>query len=100
MENDRVPGDLWGKSNVPVVLNNPYSEAEQVRGRGWGCFGWENQNSQGLWECDPSWRALTAQRTCRDKVWPQKLEVMDPRGCLGQELQWLWFRQGMEVTGE
>ncbi|XP_061226509.1 nitric oxide synthase 1 [Neopsephotus bourkii] len=29
MENDRVLGDLWGKSNVPVVLNNPYSEAEQ-----------------------------------------------------------------------
>ncbi|CAM9548384.1 unnamed protein product [Bubo scandiacus] len=29
MENDRVFGDLWGKSNVPVVLNNPYSEAEQ-----------------------------------------------------------------------
>ncbi|XP_010718869.1 nitric oxide synthase, brain [Meleagris gallopavo] len=30
MENDRVFGDLWGKSNVPVVLNNPYSEAEQT----------------------------------------------------------------------
>uniref|UniRef100_A0A8B9SWB9 Nitric oxide synthase n=1 Tax=Anas platyrhynchos TaxID=8839 RepID=A0A8B9SWB9_ANAPL len=29
MENDRVVGDLWGKSNAPVVLNNPYSEAEQ-----------------------------------------------------------------------
>ncbi|XP_040433179.1 nitric oxide synthase, brain isoform X2 [Cygnus olor] len=29
MENDRVLGDLWGKSNVPTVLNNPYSEAEQ-----------------------------------------------------------------------
>ncbi|NXG14258.1 NOS1 protein, partial [Grallaria varia] len=29
MENDRVLGDLWGKSNAPVVLNNPYSEAEQ-----------------------------------------------------------------------
>uniref|UniRef100_A0A8C3L9F3 Nitric oxide synthase n=1 Tax=Chrysolophus pictus TaxID=9089 RepID=A0A8C3L9F3_CHRPC len=29
MENDRVFGDLWGKSNAPVVLNNPYSEAEQ-----------------------------------------------------------------------
>ncbi|XP_053938567.1 nitric oxide synthase, brain [Cuculus canorus] len=29
MENDRVFGDLWGKSNVPMVLNNPYSEAEQ-----------------------------------------------------------------------
>lgn len=34
MENDRVFGDLWGKSNVPVVLNNPYSEAEQVRAHG------------------------------------------------------------------
>lgn len=43
MENDRVLGDLWGKSNVPVVLNNPYSEAEQVRARGWGCLGWETQ---------------------------------------------------------
>uniref|UniRef100_A0A8D2QPY4 Nitric oxide synthase n=1 Tax=Zosterops lateralis melanops TaxID=1220523 RepID=A0A8D2QPY4_ZOSLA len=29
MENDRAPGDLWGKSNAPVVLNNPHSEAEQ-----------------------------------------------------------------------
>uniref|UniRef100_A0A8D2MKC1 Nitric oxide synthase n=1 Tax=Zonotrichia albicollis TaxID=44394 RepID=A0A8D2MKC1_ZONAL len=29
MENDRVPGDLWGKSNVPVVLNNPCSEGQQ-----------------------------------------------------------------------
>ncbi|KFV81306.1 Nitric oxide synthase, brain [Struthio camelus australis] len=29
MENDRVFGDLWGKSNMPVVLNNPYSETEQ-----------------------------------------------------------------------
>ncbi|PKK22661.1 nitric oxide synthase 1 (neuronal) [Columba livia] len=29
MENDRVLGDLWGKSNVPMVLNNPYSEADQ-----------------------------------------------------------------------
>lgn len=68
MENDHAPGDLWGKSNAPVVLNNPHSEAEQVRDRGWGCFGWENRNSQGLWECDPSWWVLTAQRTCRDKV--------------------------------
>lgn len=41
MENDRVFGDLWGKSNVPVVLNNPYSEAEQVRAHGSCCFGWE-----------------------------------------------------------
>uniref|UniRef100_A0A8C5ISQ6 Nitric oxide synthase n=1 Tax=Junco hyemalis TaxID=40217 RepID=A0A8C5ISQ6_JUNHY len=29
MENDRVPGDLWGNSNVPVVLNNPCSEGQQ-----------------------------------------------------------------------
>lgn len=29
-ENDRVFNDLWGKGNVPVVLNNPYSENEQV----------------------------------------------------------------------
>lgn len=29
-ENDRVFNDLWGKGNVPVVLNNPYSEKEQV----------------------------------------------------------------------
>uniref|UniRef100_A0A8C8SRE1 Nitric oxide synthase n=1 Tax=Pelusios castaneus TaxID=367368 RepID=A0A8C8SRE1_9SAUR len=29
MENDRVFSDLWGKSNMPVVLNNPYSEKEQ-----------------------------------------------------------------------
>ncbi|XP_010082019.1 PREDICTED: nitric oxide synthase, brain-like, partial [Pterocles gutturalis] len=29
MENDRVLGELWGKSNAPMVLNNPYSEAEQ-----------------------------------------------------------------------
>ncbi|XP_052024511.1 nitric oxide synthase, brain [Apodemus sylvaticus] len=28
-ENDRVFNDLWGKGNVPVVLNNPYSENEQ-----------------------------------------------------------------------
>ncbi|XP_055461929.1 nitric oxide synthase, brain [Psammomys obesus] len=28
-ENDRVFNDLWGKGNVPVVLNNPYSEKEQ-----------------------------------------------------------------------
>lgn len=34
MENDRVLGDLWGQSNVPVVLNNPYSEAQQVRAHG------------------------------------------------------------------
>lgn len=32
MENDRVFSDLWGKGHVPVVLNNPYSEKEQVRG--------------------------------------------------------------------
>lgn len=31
-ENDRVFNDLWGKGNVPVVLNNPYSEKEQVSG--------------------------------------------------------------------
>ncbi|KAK2102712.1 hypothetical protein P7K49_020379 [Saguinus oedipus] len=30
VENDRVFNDLWGKGNVPVVLNNPYSEKEQV----------------------------------------------------------------------
>uniref|UniRef100_A0A8C9MI58 Nitric oxide synthase n=1 Tax=Serinus canaria TaxID=9135 RepID=A0A8C9MI58_SERCA len=29
MENDRVPGDLWGKSDVPVVLNNPCSQGQQ-----------------------------------------------------------------------
>lgn len=29
-ENDRVLHDLWGDSNAPVVLNNPYSEKEQV----------------------------------------------------------------------
>ncbi|XP_044541379.1 nitric oxide synthase, brain [Gracilinanus agilis] len=29
MENDRVFNDLWGKNNMPVVLNNPYSEKEQ-----------------------------------------------------------------------
>ncbi|OXB76465.1 UNVERIFIED_CONTAM: hypothetical protein H355_014180 [Colinus virginianus] len=29
MENDRIFGDLWEKSNAPMVLNNPYSEAEQ-----------------------------------------------------------------------
>lgn len=30
VENDRVFNDLWGKGNMPVVLNNPYSEKEQV----------------------------------------------------------------------
>ena len=40
MENDHVFGDLWGKSNVPVVLNNPYSEAEQVSTCLLCCFGW------------------------------------------------------------
>uniref|UniRef100_A0A8D0L8P8 Nitric oxide synthase 1 n=1 Tax=Sphenodon punctatus TaxID=8508 RepID=A0A8D0L8P8_SPHPU len=29
MENDRVLNDLWGKTNTPVILNNPYSEKEQ-----------------------------------------------------------------------
>nr|XP_023963868.1 nitric oxide synthase, brain [Chrysemys picta bellii] len=29
MENDRVFNDLWGKTDSPVVLNNPYSEKEQ-----------------------------------------------------------------------
>lgn len=29
VENDRVFNDLWGKGNVPVILNNPYSEKEQ-----------------------------------------------------------------------
>lgn len=29
-ENDRVFNDLWGKGGVPMVLNNPYSEKEQV----------------------------------------------------------------------
>ncbi|XP_030873568.1 nitric oxide synthase, brain-like [Leptonychotes weddellii] len=29
VENDRVFSDLWGKGNVPVILNNPYSEKEQ-----------------------------------------------------------------------
>ncbi|XP_015221897.2 nitric oxide synthase 1 isoform X1 [Lepisosteus oculatus] len=28
-DNDRVFDDLWGKDNMPVVLNNPYSESEQ-----------------------------------------------------------------------
>ena len=32
VENDRVFSDLWGKGHVPVVLNNPYSEKEQVSG--------------------------------------------------------------------
>lgn len=61
MENDRVFGDLWGKSNVPVVLNNPYSEAEQVRAHGLCCFGWEGD----LGVHDPSWWALTPQITCK-----------------------------------
>ena len=41
VENDRVFSDLWGKGNVPVVLNNPYSEKEQVSGRyqQWGYWG-------------------------------------------------------------
>ncbi|XP_019497126.1 PREDICTED: nitric oxide synthase, brain [Hipposideros armiger] len=30
VENDRVFNDLWGKGNVPMVLNNPYSEKEQI----------------------------------------------------------------------
>lgn len=29
-DNDRVFDDLWRKDNVPTVLNNPYSESEQV----------------------------------------------------------------------
>ncbi|CAM5106517.1 unnamed protein product [Natator depressus] len=29
MENDRVFNDLWGKSDTPIVLNNPYLEKEQ-----------------------------------------------------------------------
>uniref|UniRef100_A0A452G3H3 Nitric oxide synthase n=1 Tax=Capra hircus TaxID=9925 RepID=A0A452G3H3_CAPHI len=29
VENDRVFNDLWGKGNMPVVLNNPHSEKEQ-----------------------------------------------------------------------
>lgn len=32
VENDRVFSDLWGKGSMPVVLNNPYSEKEQVSG--------------------------------------------------------------------
>lgn len=68
MENDRVFGDLWGKSNVPVVLNNPYSEAEQVRAHGSCCFGWEG----GLEVRDPSWWALTAHRTCKDYMYYRK----------------------------
>lgn len=32
VENDRVFNDLWGKGNMPVVLNNPHSEKEQVSG--------------------------------------------------------------------
>ncbi|XP_012912025.1 nitric oxide synthase, brain isoform X1 [Mustela putorius furo] len=30
VENDRVFSDLWGKDHVPVILNNPYSEKEQL----------------------------------------------------------------------
>ncbi|XP_033901015.3 nitric oxide synthase 1-like [Acipenser ruthenus] len=29
VDNDRVFDDLWGKDNMPVVLNNPYSESVQ-----------------------------------------------------------------------
>ncbi|CAM5161012.1 unnamed protein product [Eretmochelys imbricata] len=29
VENDRVFNDLWGKSDTPIVLNNPYLEKEQ-----------------------------------------------------------------------
>lgn len=78
MENDRVFGDLWGKSNVPVVLNNPYSEAEQVRARGSCCFAWEG----GLGVGGPSWWVLTPQRTCKDYIYcpedlrSQELELM------------------------
>ncbi|MGH0171552.1 UNVERIFIED_CONTAM: hypothetical protein FKN15_061827 [Acipenser sinensis] len=31
VDNDRVFDDLWGKDNMPVVLNNPYSESVQKR---------------------------------------------------------------------
>lgn len=31
VDNDRVFDDLWGKDNMPVVLNNPYSESVQVQ---------------------------------------------------------------------
>ncbi|KAI4536272.1 hypothetical protein MG293_013664 [Ovis ammon polii] len=34
VENDRVFNDLWGKGNMPVVLNNPYSEKEQPSASG------------------------------------------------------------------
>ncbi|XP_041078618.1 nitric oxide synthase, brain-like [Polyodon spathula] len=30
VDNDRVFDDLWGKDNMPVVLNNPYSESVQI----------------------------------------------------------------------
>lgn len=60
MENDRVFGDLWGKSNVPVVLNNPYSEAEQVSTH-LLCFGWGWVVEQG-----PFWQALTPWMAFRD----------------------------------
>ncbi|MBN3304291.1 NOS1 protein, partial [Amia calva] len=33
-DNDRVFDDLWRKDNMPVVLNNPYSESEQPLSEG------------------------------------------------------------------
>lgn len=59
VENDRVFSDLWGKGNVPVVLNNPYSETEQVSGwcqqggrRGRGHLSWGVDFSFGVF-CFP-----------------------------------------------
>ncbi|XP_006008471.1 nitric oxide synthase, brain [Latimeria chalumnae] len=34
VDNDRVFNDLWRKDNMPVVLNNPYSESEQAQSSG------------------------------------------------------------------
>ncbi|XP_069475308.1 nitric oxide synthase 1 [Ambystoma mexicanum] len=33
-ENDRVFNDLWRNNNMPVVLNNPYLESEQLQSSG------------------------------------------------------------------
>jgi len=70
MENDHVFGDLWGKSNVPVVLNNPYSEAEQVSTCLLCCFGWGGVVEQGLfwWALNP-WMALRDFLGCPEDPW-------------------------------
>lgn len=31
LDNDRVFDDLWRKDNMPMVLNNPYSESDKVK---------------------------------------------------------------------